>query len=181
MKPACPRLATLLALSFLISVSTRAAECDSVHINMHPQPSRVRDRVIDLQVQATGSEPKAYRWNREGVAIAGATNARLVITNATPDQSGHYSVTISNCAGEVTSSSAYVGVADPAYVLAGLTNHVWKYNSSGADLGTAWKETNYDDSTWPVGQGVFALEDNRRQPIDSPAHQHGSFAHWHEW
>jgi len=31
----------------------------------------------------------------------------------------------------------------------------WQYNDSGADLGTAWREPDYDDSAWPTGPGVL--------------------------
>ncbi|HWN97009.1 MAG TPA: lamin tail domain-containing protein, partial [Methylomirabilota bacterium] len=36
----------------------------------------------------------------------------------------------------------------------------WKYDQSGAELGSAWKEPGYDDSAWPSGRGVFGVEDN---------------------
>ncbi len=36
----------------------------------------------------------------------------------------------------------------------------WKYDQSGTDLGTAWKEPGFDDSAWPSGRGVLAREDN---------------------
>ena len=28
---------------------------------------------------------------------------------------------------------------------------VWKYSDDGTDLGTAWREPNFDDSAWPSG------------------------------
>ncbi|HTD88046.1 MAG TPA: lamin tail domain-containing protein, partial [Candidatus Binatia bacterium] len=31
----------------------------------------------------------------------------------------------------------------------------WRYEQSGTDLGTAWRQPNYDDSLWPVGRGLF--------------------------
>ena len=34
----------------------------------------------------------------------------------------------------------------------------WKYDESGNDLGTAWKEQEYDDSSWPSGAGIFGRE-----------------------
>lgn len=36
----------------------------------------------------------------------------------------------------------------------------WKYDQSGTDLGTAWKETGFNDSAWPSSRGVLAREDN---------------------
>lgn len=39
-------------------------------------------------------------------------------------------------------------------------SQIWKYDQSGADLATGWKESGYDDSAWASGRGVLALEDN---------------------
>jgi hypothetical protein len=35
-----------------------------------------------------------------------------------------------------------------------LTN-LWRYDQSGTDLGTAWRDNNYNDSAWAVGSGAF--------------------------
>ena len=45
------------------------------------------------------------------------------------------------------------------FVLLPLTN-VWRYDASGSDLGTEWRQPAYDDSAWSAGPGVLALEDN---------------------
>jgi len=37
---------------------------------------------------------------------------------------------------------------------------VWKYNQSGADLGTAWRQPGYNDSGWNSGAGVLAYPNN---------------------
>jgi len=34
----------------------------------------------------------------------------------------------------------------------------WKYNQSGADLGTGWREVGYNDSSWPSGPGLLYNE-----------------------
>ncbi len=39
-------------------------------------------------------------------------------------------------------------------------NSVWKYEASGVDLGTAWREMNFDDSSWPSGAGVLGFGEN---------------------
>ncbi|EDM45150.1 Twin-arginine translocation pathway signal [unidentified eubacterium SCB49] len=36
----------------------------------------------------------------------------------------------------------------------------WRYNDSGTDLGTAWRNTDYDDSAWAVGAGQLGYGDN---------------------
>lgn len=35
----------------------------------------------------------------------------------------------------------------------------WRFDDSGVDRGTEWKELNYDDSAWGSGNGLFHLED----------------------
>jgi hypothetical protein len=46
--------------------------------------------------------------------------------------------------------------------------NVWKYNDSGADLGTAWREPAYIDSAWPSGPGLFGVESNSPPPYPVP-------------
>src|SRR4051812_21047579 len=36
----------------------------------------------------------------------------------------------------------------------------WKYDQSGRNLGSAWRAFGYDDSAWPSGQGVLAVENS---------------------
>jgi hypothetical protein len=37
-------------------------------------------------------------------------------------------------------------------------NMIWRYNNTGADLGTAWKEPGFDDTAWPQGAAILAAE-----------------------
>lgn len=46
---------------------------------------------------------------------------------------------------------------------------LWKYNQSGVNLGTAWRERSFDDAPWPVGPALLALETAALpEPIRSP-------------
>ncbi|MDQ7917907.1 DUF839 domain-containing protein [Mesonia sp. MT50] len=36
---------------------------------------------------------------------------------------------------------------------------VWSYNDTGVDLGTAWKDVSYDDSSWASGNAIFGYGD----------------------
>lgn len=40
-------------------------------------------------------------------------------------------------------------------LLLNLTTALWRFDDSGADLGTDWLAVNYDDSAWPTGTGLF--------------------------
>ena len=54
---------------------------------------------VVLSVSATGSPAPTYQWQKDGVAIAGATQAQLTIASATPADAGAYAVVVTNSAG----------------------------------------------------------------------------------
>ena len=41
----------------------------------------------------------------------------------------------------------------PTNIAVSITN-LWKYNQQGLDLGTAWRQTNYNDATWLSGRAL---------------------------
>ncbi len=54
--------------------------------------------------------PAQYQWRKNGVAIPGATDAKLRLRGVQPDQVGTYTVVISNAAGSVVSQPATLAV-----------------------------------------------------------------------
>ena len=52
----------------------------------------------------------------------------------------------------------------PAPPLVLSPGYVWRFNQAGADLGTNWYATNYDDSLWPSGPGFHGFENNNFPP-----------------
>ena len=83
-------------------------------------PARIRSGPLDravrlgkstaLTVSAAGTRPLAYQWFFNGDPIDGATTRRLVISRATADRQGIYSVRVSNAGGSVQSRSALLTV-----------------------------------------------------------------------
>lgn len=67
-----------------------------------------------FSVTATNS-PTSYQWRRNGVSVpaatTGANGATLLLSAATADQAGAYTVVVTNSAGSVTSYSATLTVA----------------------------------------------------------------------
>ncbi len=66
---------------------------------------------VTLKVVAQGNAPLGYAWRFNGGLILGASSDALILSNAQPDQSGNYSVTVAN-AGTVVTSTATVTVVD---------------------------------------------------------------------
>jgi len=78
-----------------------------------PQPqSVVQGGTAMFGVGATG-HLLAYQWWHGSVALPGATNASLVLTNVSTANAGSYGVTVSNQVGVATSSTASLTVLIP--------------------------------------------------------------------
>ena len=74
-------------------------------------------------VGAIGTQPLSYQWSYNGTAIAGATNATLVLTNVQRVQAGSYAVVVTNSLNAVTSSNANLTVNfPPAQIVAGSSS-----------------------------------------------------------
>ena len=70
-----------------------------------------------FSVTATGTDPLAYQWSKNGTAISAATAATYTTpATTTDDNNGRFTVTVSNSAGSVTSSAAILTVQAPAPV-----------------------------------------------------------------
>ncbi len=74
---------------------------------------------VTLNAMAAGSAPLSYQWWKTAGSIPAATNVVYTLDPATTEESGNYSVTISNLFGSITSSVANVSIA------------VWDSTSSG--------------------------------------------------
>ncbi len=61
-------------------------------------------------VTAGGPAPYTYQWRKDGVSIAGATQATLVVPAVTQVDVGSYDVVVSNHVGSVTSAAAMLHV-----------------------------------------------------------------------
>lgn len=68
---------------------------------------------VSLWVRAAGTAPLGYQWYFNGTnLLAGQTASNLTLVNVQQDQSGLYSVTVSNQFGTVTSQPAILNVFD---------------------------------------------------------------------
>jgi glucose/arabinose dehydrogenase len=81
-------------------------------ITSDPQPVTVPvGGSATFTVAATGSAPLAYRWQRDGVDIPGATGSSYTLANAQVADSGaRFRAVVSNAAGSATSNAATLTV-----------------------------------------------------------------------
>ena len=88
---------------------------ETVAITDHPASQTIAPGGnTTLGVQATGSGAVRYQWRRNGVAIAGATNATLPVTAAAPANAGDYEVILTDANGPLVSRMARLAVETPS-------------------------------------------------------------------
>lgn len=86
-----------------------------VFVNLGPeiltQPSDAwlqREKRAQIRIDATGSAPMSYQWQKDGIDIAGANSPELKISSADFIHEGNYSCMITNACGSVHSSEASI-------------------------------------------------------------------------
>jgi hypothetical protein len=103
-------------------------------INVQPTNQTVgvgSTATLSVSVNANATPPLRYQWQTNGVNlvnggnISGATNATLTISNVKTNNSGSYSVIVTNYGGSATSSNAVLTVvAAPVIIVQPPTNEV---------------------------------------------------------
>jgi hypothetical protein len=66
-----------------------------------------------FSVPVSGTPPFSYQWRFNGTNLLDATNAAYAIQAVGPTNTGNYSVVVTNLAGSVTSSNAFLTVIVP--------------------------------------------------------------------
>ena len=107
-----------------------------------------------LCIAAIGDEPLRYQWfyygtnaTNVGVAMAGATNACLTLSNVQSNQAGYYSVTVANAYGTADSTKALLTVTP---VCVDLNLHAG-LKLTGGNIGQVYQVqylTNINSTTW---------------------------------
>jgi hypothetical protein len=111
--------------AYLVQVTNPGGTINSqpatLTVNAIPLPPSITQQPVSLgvltgsnvtfSVTATGDAPLTYRWFFNGTnAIAGGTNAALLLPNVGTNNAGNYHVVITNAVGSVTSSVATLTV-----------------------------------------------------------------------
>jgi hypothetical protein len=97
------------------------------------------------------------------------TDPYILIIPRIPE--GRYTITAKatdNQGSSTTSAPINVIVGNPEETLALFTftdDMQWRYNRDGKNLGTAWRDVNYDDSKWPAGLQPIGANPNDNSEI----------------
>jgi len=157
-------------------------------LNMAPsitvQPSNINGFVgdgITLSVSALGTAPLSYQWYKDGEVIEGATVASISKV-ATTDDSGSYTVEVTNALGSVTSSPAVINIVyTPTSVdLTGEDYKLWthlKFDGTYADASASGNDA-YDVGTvGEFGEGKIGTGSLRVQTdFDAGIYSYAGFS-----
>ena len=94
----------ILAL-LLLAVPSVAQTGDTLTVNTGQQ--------MAFSATAEGTPPLTWQWSKNGVAIAGATNATYTIASAATTDSGTYRAKATNSAGSADSNALVITVVVP--------------------------------------------------------------------
>jgi protocatechuate 3,4-dioxygenase beta subunit len=65
---------------------------------------------VSFSVTATSTTTMSYQWNKDGVALPGATAATLTLNSVTANNAGAYTVAVTNSSGSITSNAVTLAV-----------------------------------------------------------------------
>ena len=111
-----------------------------------------------INLATISSNPTLIPTN--SIFFSGGGPERLLVATPALGKSGAAVITViaTDAAGASASNSFVLSVAPLTTTLI-ATGAVWKYNDTGANLGTAWRETNFNDSVWASGPSMLGFGD----------------------
>jgi hypothetical protein len=122
--------------------------------------------VVTLTANASTASSKSIvkvDFLQQGRVIATVSNSPYALSLYDLREDNHtFIARATDSAGLATDSAPLtisIGVQLATVTLAAIdTNTMWRYDRTGQDLGTDWRQPGYDDSTWPQGTTLIADE-----------------------
>ena len=102
---------------------------------------------VTFNVEAKGSVPLSYQWQKDNNPITGATDASLVLTNLQMADAGNYSVVVANFVSSITSSNALLTM-NPAGVSVDLYTGVTINGVVGLTYGIQYNTNLNNTNGW---------------------------------
>jgi len=102
---------------FEYTINVAAADGTAPTISSPPSSQAVTlGGSVTLSVSASGNPSPTFQWRKDGAEIAGATESTLTLNSVSLDDSGDYTVVVSNAEGSVTSAVATLTVSEAAVI-----------------------------------------------------------------
>lgn len=96
-----------------LSIGATAPSATAPVFTLQPQSvTAAAKSTVSFTASASGTPAPTYQWRKDGAAIAGATTAKLTLTNINKGSAGTYTVVASNSAGSAVSNPATLTVTN---------------------------------------------------------------------
>ncbi len=128
-------------IEFILGDGTQKVVASSIQLLVNGQA------VVPTVNKPAGSTATRVTYSPAGGLPAGSTNTVKLIFS---DDGSPASVT--------TKEYSFTTKYDTITLVAIDDKTLWSYDRSGTDLGTAWKEKNFNDSAWPKGAALLGDE-----------------------
>ncbi len=151
-------LTTMRLLALTVGTRTATSALGQPQILAHPESLTVLagGETATFSVKASGVTPLSFQWHRNNLPLAGKTTARLELPRVTGEQTGDYSVVVTDAGGSITSKAAQLSLERPKLLIP--LDQRWRFNDSGAGFDKTWSAPEFDDSKWLEGQAPFFNE-----------------------
>lgn len=149
----------------------------SPHLTIQPASQTVnRGATVRLTSRAVGVQPMLYQWQRDGLPLAGATNADLTLTNVEGRLTGAYRVVVANSLGAATSIVATLAVPYSTNLAVALnaTNLVWTTSPTNA----AWFAQNLETHDGDVAAQSGRISHSQQSQLDATVVGPGTLKFW---
>jgi glucose/arabinose dehydrogenase/transposase-like protein len=115
---------------------------------------------VTFTAAASGAQPLAFQWQKNGVNITGATAPSYTISSVQSSHAGQYRVVVSNSSGTATSNAATLTVtAFNASPVASISMPVHNSNyTAGSVINFAGDATDAEDGTLPASAFNWTVE-----------------------
>ncbi|GAB3898878.1 PQQ-dependent sugar dehydrogenase [Spirosoma agri] len=126
---------------------------------------------VTFNTVASGNPTPSYQWQRNGVAISGATASSYTVSSpALADNGAKFRVMVSNSAGSATSSEATLTVITNQLPVATISTPASGAQYAGGDIITfSGTGTDGEDGTLPASAFTWKVD---LYHFDNPAHAH---------
>jgi glucose/arabinose dehydrogenase len=130
----------------------RSTASQAPSITTHPASQSVpAGQAVTFSVNATGTQPLAYQWQRGTTNITGATSSSYTFTAQATDNGATFRVIVSNAFGSVTSNAATLNVSVNTAPTATITTPIaGTLYSAGGTVNFAGTGTDPQDGTLPA-------------------------------
>jgi len=146
------------APNIVITSPTNATQfLEPANVTVTATGSDLDDRIATVAFRLNGNSAGSDTTEPFSTSWANLVSGRYTVLAVATDEFGNSS----------TSTPVEFRVVQPPIITSLIaTGSVWRFFDGGVDLGTAWREPQFNDAAWKSGPGKFGFGDPATTPID---------------